>query len=56
VHRSFFTDYWISSVEPGVALEERGFDPVWGVEHSHIADSGRTRHPAMAIFPSAITT
>ena len=32
----FFTDYSISPVEMGAALEERGFESLWAPEHSHI--------------------
>src|SRR3954471_19895554 len=39
----FFTDYSITSVELGIALEERGFDSVWAAEHSHIPVPRRTR-------------
>ncbi|HEY8289682.1 MAG TPA: LLM class F420-dependent oxidoreductase [Acetobacteraceae bacterium] len=32
----FFTDYSISPVELGRAMEERGFESLWAAEHSHI--------------------
>ena len=32
----FFTDYSMTPVELGQALEARGFESVWAPEHSHI--------------------
>jgi probable F420-dependent oxidoreductase len=38
----FFTDYSIRPAELARAMEERGFDTVWGPEHSHIPLSRKT--------------
>jgi probable F420-dependent oxidoreductase len=41
----FFTEYSISPVELGRALEERGFDSLWVAEHSHIPVTRRFAVP-----------
>jgi Luciferase-like monooxygenase len=41
----FFTDHSISPAELAVAPEQRGFDALWGAEHSHIPASRRTPTP-----------
>jgi probable F420-dependent oxidoreductase len=41
----FFTDYSITSAEIAVAMEARGFDTLWGPEHSHIPLSRKTPFP-----------
>ena len=52
----FFTDYSMTPVELGQALEARGFESVWAPEHSHIPSTRKTRlHPA-ASLRSGITT
>jgi probable F420-dependent oxidoreductase len=38
----FFTDYSIQPAELARAMEERGFDTLWGPEHSHIPLSRKT--------------
>src|SRR4051795_10045141 len=38
----FFTDYSIQHAELARAMEERGFDTLWGPEHSHIPLSRKT--------------
>src|SRR6516162_5029811 len=38
----FFTDYSMSPVELGQALEARGFESVWAPEHSHIPSTRKT--------------
>src|SRR5271169_4504438 len=38
----FFTDYSMTPVELGQALEARGFESVWAPEHSHIPSSRLT--------------
>jgi len=41
----FFTDYSIGPAEMARAMEERGFDTLWGPEHSHIPLSRKTPFP-----------
>ncbi|HET6609259.1 MAG TPA: LLM class F420-dependent oxidoreductase [Rhodopila sp.] len=41
----FFTDYSITPAEIAVAMEARGFDTLWGPEHSHIPLSRKTPFP-----------
>jgi alkanesulfonate monooxygenase SsuD/methylene tetrahydromethanopterin reductase-like flavin-dependent oxidoreductase (luciferase family) len=41
----FFTDYSITPAELAVALEKRGFDPVWAAKHSHIPVPRKTPAP-----------
>jgi probable F420-dependent oxidoreductase len=41
----FFTDYSIGPVEMAIAMEARGFDTLWGPEHSHIPLSRKTPFP-----------
>ena len=41
----FFTEYSISPIELGTALEERGFDSLWVAEHSHIPVTRRFNVP-----------
>ena len=38
----FFTDYSMTPVALGQALEERGFESLWAPEHSHIPLSRKT--------------
>jgi probable F420-dependent oxidoreductase len=38
----FFTDYSMTPVELGQALEARGFESVWAPEHSHIPSTRKT--------------
>jgi probable F420-dependent oxidoreductase len=38
----FFTDYSMSPAELAAAMEQRGFDILWGPEHSHIPLSRKT--------------
>jgi probable F420-dependent oxidoreductase len=49
---NFPTDYSISAVELAGALEERGFDSLWVVEHTHIPASRRTPYPMGGDLPS----
>jgi probable F420-dependent oxidoreductase len=41
----FFTDYSISPAALARAMEDRGFDTLWGPEHSHIPLSRKTPFP-----------
>jgi probable F420-dependent oxidoreductase len=41
----FFTEYSIAPTELAVAMEVRGFDTLWGPEHSHIPLSRKTPFP-----------
>jgi probable F420-dependent oxidoreductase len=47
----FFTDYSISPVELGRALEERGFESLWAPEHSHIPLSRKSSFPSGGELP-----
>src|ERR1700722_18603723 len=47
----FFTDYSMTPVALGKALEERGFESVWAAEHSHIPLSRRSPWPGGAELP-----
>ena len=47
----FFTDYSMTPVALGRALEERGFESVWAPEHSHIPTSRRTPFPGGGDLP-----
>jgi probable F420-dependent oxidoreductase len=47
----FFTDYSMSPVELGRALEERGFESLWAPEHSHIPLSRRSPFPQGGDLP-----
>jgi probable F420-dependent oxidoreductase len=49
---TFPTDYSISAVALARAAEERGFESVWVVEHTHIPASRRTPYPAADELPS----
>jgi probable F420-dependent oxidoreductase len=49
---NFPTDYSISATALGRAAEERGFESVWVVEHTHIPASRRTAYPAGGDLPS----
>ena len=49
---TFPTDYSISGVTLGRACEERGFDSLWVVEHTHIPASRRTPYPLAPELPS----
>ena len=49
---AFPTDYSISAVALARAAEERGFDSLWVVEHTHIPASRRTPYPAGGDLPS----
>jgi hypothetical protein len=41
----FFTDYSMAPTELAAVLEERGFEPLWVAEHSHIPIKRRFTHP-----------
>src|SRR6476659_9109237 len=47
----FFTDYSISPVEMGSALEERGFESLWAPEHSHIPLTRKSSYPQGGELP-----
>ena len=47
----FFTDYSMTPVELGQALEGRGFESVWAPEHSHIPTSRTTPFPQGGNLP-----
>lgn len=47
----FFTDYSMSPVELGRALEERGFESLWAPEHSHIPLSRLSPYPPGGDLP-----
>ena len=47
----FFTDYSISPVEIGTALEERGFESLWAPEHSHIPLTRKSAYPQGGELP-----
>ena len=47
----FPTEYAISPMELGVALEERGFESVWLAEHSHIPASRESPWPGGSDLP-----
>ena len=47
----FFTDYSITPVALGKALEERGFESLWAAEHSHIPLSRRSPWPGGGELP-----
>jgi probable F420-dependent oxidoreductase len=49
---TFPTDYSISTVPLARALEERGFESLWVVEHTHIPASRRTPYPLGPELPS----
>jgi probable F420-dependent oxidoreductase len=49
---TFPTDYSIKPTRLAVAAEERGFDSVWVVEHTHIPASRRTPYPVGGDLPS----
>jgi len=49
---TFPTDYSISPVKLARELEERGFDSLWVVEHTHIPASRRTPYPLGPELPS----
>lgn len=49
---AFPTDYSISAVALARAAEERGFDSLWVVEHTHIPASRRTPYPPGGDLPS----
>ena len=49
---NFPTDYSISDTALGRAAEERGFESVWVVEHTHIPASRRTPYPVGGDLPS----
>ncbi len=49
---TFPTDYSIRPTVLGRALEERGFDSVWVVEHTHIPASRKTPYPPGGDLPS----
>jgi probable F420-dependent oxidoreductase len=49
---AFPTDYSISAVALARAAEERGYDSLWVVEHTHIPASRRTPYPAGGDLPS----
>ena len=48
----FPTVYSMPAVELAVAAEERGFDSLWVVEHTHIPASRRTPYPMGGDLPS----
>jgi alkanesulfonate monooxygenase SsuD/methylene tetrahydromethanopterin reductase-like flavin-dependent oxidoreductase (luciferase family) len=47
----FPTDYSMRPVPLGRALEERGFESLFVVEHTHIPASRRTPYPAGGPLP-----
>ena len=47
----FFTEYSISPVEIGPALEERGFESLWAPEHSHIPLTRKSAYPQGGELP-----
>jgi probable F420-dependent oxidoreductase len=47
----FFTDYSITPVEMGTALEERGFESLWAPEHSHIPLTRKSSYPQGGDLP-----
>lgn len=49
---TFPTNYSIGPTRLAVAAEERGFDSVWVVEHTHIPASRRTPYPMGGDLPS----
>jgi probable F420-dependent oxidoreductase len=49
---TFPTTYSISPVELGRQAEDRGFDSVWTVEHTHVPASRRTPYPLGGELPS----
>jgi probable F420-dependent oxidoreductase len=49
---NFPTDYSIGPVPLARALEERGFESLWVVEHTHIPASRRTPYPLGTELPS----
>lgn len=49
---NFPTNYSISATALGRAAEERGFESVWVVEHTHIPASRRTPYPVGGDLPS----
>ena len=49
---TFPTDYSIHPTTLGRALEERGFDSLWVVEHTHIPASRKTPYPPGGDLPS----
>ncbi len=49
---TFPTDYSISAVALGRAVEERGFDSLWITEHTHIPASRRSPYPQGGELPS----
>jgi probable F420-dependent oxidoreductase len=49
---NFPTDYSIRATDLGRALEERGFESLWVVEHTHIPASRETPYPLGGDLPS----
>ena len=49
---NFPTDYSVRATDLGRALEERGFDSLWIVEHTHIPASRQTPYPLGGDLPS----
>ena len=49
---NFPTDYSMSAVNLARSLEERGFESLWVVEHTHIPASRRTPYPLADELPS----
>lgn len=49
---NFPTDYSIRPTELGRALEDRGFESIWVVEHTHIPASRETPYPMGGELPS----
>ncbi len=47
----FFTDYSISPVDMGLALEERGFESLWAPEHAHIPLTRKSAYPKGGELP-----
>ncbi|HEX2828209.1 MAG TPA: LLM class F420-dependent oxidoreductase [Burkholderiales bacterium] len=47
----FFTDYSISPVDMGTALEARGFESLWAPEHSHIPLTRKSAYPKGGELP-----
>ena len=49
---NFPTAYSMNAVDLGRALEERGFESLWVVEHTHVPASRRTPYPMGGDLPS----
>jgi len=47
----FFTQYSITPIRLALALEERGYEPLWAPEHSHIPVSRNSDFPKGGALP-----